>query len=260
MLCDGTVRIEETVFTGPKLTKYTRLSGLIVHMTALEPDEDLPVRPAAPKGKASNGNVVVVSGPGDIRIWEPSSGEDLPGLTGAKPAPGAGKQAPAKKPPEMKMTYVAFVKQMNASSKTNKASFWGSVRVLNLPCPRHDAVINLDTILATDLPEGAVYISCNRLHVLDRPTGGKSNKQMEGHEQVYAQGREFYARSESIYYDQLKEQIILDGTDSTPAELNKVTRAGAAPDKIEGRRIVYNRKTGKIDVQRVNGIKSEASK
>ena len=37
MLCDNDVRIEERVFTGPLLTKYTRLEGPVVYMTAHEP-------------------------------------------------------------------------------------------------------------------------------------------------------------------------------------------------------------------------------
>jgi lipopolysaccharide export system protein LptA len=259
MLCDHDVRIEELVFTGPLLTKYTRLQGPVVHMTALEPDEDAPLKPAKPGGKTSAGNMVVVSGSGNVRIWEPASGEELPGLSGTpattKAAPKAG---PAKKAPEMKMTYVAFKNRMDANSKSGKAAFWGDVRALNLPCPKHDTVIDLDIILAKDLPEGAVFIRCDRLHVLDRPTQGKSNKQMEGIGRVTVQGRDFDASSQSIFYDQLKEQIILYGSDSVPAVLRKESRPGAERSKVEGRTIIYDRKTGKIDVQGASSIGGEA--
>jgi lipopolysaccharide export system protein LptA len=261
MLCDNDVRIEERVFTGPRLTKYTRLEGPVVHMTALEPDEDTPLKPSTPGGKTSTGNKVVVSGSGNIRIWEPASGEELPGLTQplTKPATG-GKAAPAKKTSEMKMTYVAFKNRMDANSKTSKASFWGDVRVLNLPCPEHNALINLDTILATDLAEGAIFIRCDRLHVLDRPTQGKSNKQMEGYGRVSVQGRDFDASALAIFYDQLKEQIILEGSDSVPAVLRKETRPGAERSKFEGRKIIYDRKTGKIDGQGVSGASGESQR
>ena len=259
MLCDNDVRIEEQVFTGPNLTKYTRLQGPVVHMTALESDEDVPLKPLTPGGKTSTGNMVVVSGTGNIRIWEPTSGEDMPGFTPPVPKPApAGKTASAKKAPEMKMTYVAFKNRMDANSKTSKATFWGDVRALNMPCPKHDAIINLDTILATDLPEGAVFIRCDRLHVLDRPSQGKTNKEMEGHGRVTVQGRDFDASCLSIYYSQLKEQIILYGSESVPAILRKETRPGDERKKLEGRKIIYNRKTGKIDVEGASSINGES--
>jgi len=129
-----------------------------------------------------------------------------------------------------------------------------------MPCPKHDAIINLDTILATDLPEGAIFIRCKNLHILDHPTQGQSNKQMEGHGQVSVQGRDFDASSQSIYYDQFKEQIILEGTDSVPAVLRKETRPGAERSKVEGRKIIYNRKTGKIDVQGASGASGESQR
>ena len=261
MLCDKDVRIEELVFTGPLLTKYTRLQGPVVHMTALEPDEDAPLKPSKPGGKTSAGNMVVVSGTGNVRIWEPASGQELPGLSGAPAAPKAAPKAgPAKKAPEMKMTYVAFKNRMDANSKSGKAAFWGDVRALNLPCPKHDAVIDLDIILAKDLPEGAVFIRCDRLHVLDRPTQGKTNKQMEGFGRVTVQGRDFDASSQAIFYDQLKEQIILEGSDSVPAILRKESRPGAERSKVEGRKIIYHRKTGEINVVGASSIGGEATR
>ena len=203
--------------------------------------------------------MVVVSGSGNIRIWEPASGEDAPGLTAPAPKPAAGKKAtPPKKAREMKMTYVAFEKRMDANSKTSKAIFWGDVRVLNLPWPKHDETINLLTIQAIDLPEGAILIRCDKLLVLDHPSQGKSNKQMEGHGRVTVQGRDFDASGLSIYYNQLKEQIILEGSESVPAVLRKETRPGDERKRLEGRKIIYNRKTGNIYVEGASSINGES--
>ena len=157
-------------------------------------------------------------------------------------------------------TYVAFKDRMNANSKTNKATFWGDVRVLNVPWPEFNANFDLDKLLAIDLPEGAIFIRCVHLHVLDRPTQGKMNKLMEGHGRVSVQGRDFDASGQSIYYDQLKEQVILEGSESVPAVLRKEgSRPGAERQRFEGRKLIYNRKTGKIDGAGVSSINGESA-
>jgi lipopolysaccharide export system protein LptA len=274
LVCDREVRVEESVYEGEKLVKYNRLEALAAQMMALDPEDGETVRRAAtppggkPAGKTSAGNVVYASGPGNLRIWEPSTGEDLsiseprpatgtPRNTSAKAAPAARPGSPAK-PPEMKMTFVYFRKRMDANSKTSTAYFWENVRVLHMPCPRHDTPIDLDQILAHDLPENSLYIACDRLKVLDRPEDNRPNKQMESHGKVYVQGKEFYARADSLYYNQLKNQIILDSSESGHATLYKVTVQGEKPQEVVGKRIIYNRGTGKIDVSGATSIIGES--
>ena len=58
-----------------------------------------------------------------------------------------------------------------SNSKKNTAQFWKNVQVLHLPCPRHDAAINLDEILAVELPENALHIRCGKLKVLENAPG-----------------------------------------------------------------------------------------
>jgi lipopolysaccharide export system protein LptA len=278
MVCDRDVRIEDSTYDGDVLVKYQRLVSPGVQMIALEPDEEAeqgkvaprgtPPGPAGksdkakPAGKTSAGNQVFASGPGNVRILQPESddeggqpglGSRVPGAApapapGAKPAPDrhAGKHAKGGKT-VMKMTYVEFRQRMDANSKTSTAKFWKDVRVLNLPCKDPDMKIDLDAMLAGDLPEGSFYMRCDRMKVLDAPTGGQPNKQMEGHGQVYCQGSDFYARADMVTYNEQKSQVIFYGIDSY-ATLYKVTAKGATPSVVEGKKIIYNEKTKETQV------------
>lgn len=291
LVCDRDVRVEDSTLQGDRIVKYQRLEGPAVQMMALEPEEGTVTResakpgptmpvaagergasalPTSPPGKGRNsaGNVVYASGPGTIRTWEPSNGDDPIGGVAPTPPNRTTLQTPAAVPlggnrtpsaQEMRMTYVSFQKRMDANSKTNTAYFWENVRVLHLPCPRPDTEINLDLILATDLPEKSLYLRCDRLKVLDHPTDGLPNKQMEAIGKVYAQGREFYARADVVRYNQQKQQVIFEGGESGLATLYKVARPGDKPQVVEGKRILYNRATGKIDVIGASSISGETA-
>jgi lipopolysaccharide export system protein LptA len=100
-----------------------------------------------------------------------------------------------------------------------------------------------------DMPEGAMYLRCDRLKVLDVPEGGKPNQQMEGRGRVYVQGKDFHARADAVFYNQAKDQVILDGNEGGMATLYKVRGPGSDPDILQGKKIIYNRTTGKADVQ-----------
>jgi lipopolysaccharide export system protein LptA len=148
---------------------------------------------------------------------------------------------------------------MDANSKRNTAQFWGNVRVLHIPCPRHDAPINLDDILAVDLPEHSLFIRSGRLKVNDGVENGKPNKQMEAHDQVKLHGRDFWAYADAVYYNEQKQQVILEGKDGGTAVLYKRERPGDNPKRIEGKRLIYNRATGEINGQGVTSVIGETT-
>ncbi|MFO0845462.1 MAG: hypothetical protein U0797_24275 [Gemmataceae bacterium] len=256
LVCSKEVRVEDSVFDGDRLVKYQRLEGPTVQMDALEPDEPSPQTPRGQKAKG--GNSVTAYGPGSIRIWEPGGGEDP--LGGPRPATPRSTSAKPPAPPgeKMRMTYVSFELRMDANSKKNTAQFWKNVQVLHLPCPRHDAVINLDEILAVELPENALHIRCGKLKVLDGLEGGKPNKQMEAHEQVKIQGQGFWAYADSVYFNELKQQLILEGKDGGNATLYKEERRGDNPQTYQGKRLIYNRSTGEIKGEGMTSIRGNA--
>ncbi len=252
LVCSKDVRIEDSVYDGERLVKYQRLEGPCVQMIALESDES--ASRAAPGTKSKNaGNLIHHHGPGSIRIWEPGSADQPISLDPATPRSTAAKPTSPASSDKMRMTYVTFQDRMDANSKKHMAQFWKNVRVLHIPCPRHDMPIDIDMILFHELPENALYITSQKLKVMDSMENGKPNKQMEAHEKVYIQGRGFWARADSVYYNEQKQQIILEGRDSGNAVLYKSDRRGDDPQTIEGRRIYYNRATGEING---DGIKS----
>jgi lipopolysaccharide export system protein LptA len=313
MVCDRDVRVDDSVYEGDILKTLRKLRGPGMQVISITDDDGPagngpPIRPAAPshpgtssaaaktgadkpasEKKGSDGNLVHVSGPGDVTIIErggesdwvgpispgkPAGSPARPGApapapphgqsTASKPAgppggkPAKGKPAANKSDPdELKLTYVEFQKRMDADSKKNMVWFWGDVRVLNLPCKSFDAKVNLDATLAVALPEKAMYMRCDRLVVLDHPTDGQPNKQMEGHGRVYLQGREFYGRADSATYNQQKEQVILLGGDGY-ALLYRQTAAGGAPSVLEAKKIIYNRTTGETNAFEVRSASDDS--
>src|SRR5262249_44450633 len=133
---------------------------------------------------------------------------------------------------------------------------YDGVRVLNMPCEKHDAKVDLDLVLETDLPEGALYIKCDKLEVLDRKVEGQPSKEMKAIRKVLVLGREFWARAEEAHYNQAKQQVILDGKDGV-ATLNRVDPQSGAATRVTGRKIIYNRATGEYRVTDVDGLHGE---
>jgi hypothetical protein len=278
MVCDRSVRIEDRLYEGDKLLEFKRLVAPWVQMNALEPDDLTPRQPPTPvagtPARSNDGNEVHASGPGFLTIVKRGGPDPLappeaapapkaPGRPaprppagpaparaarpGGAPAPAAARGAAPPPNDELKLTYVSFQKRMDANSRSNTALFWENVRVLNMPCENPNQPIDLDAMLA-DLPEGAMYLRAERLKVLDQPENGRSNQQMEAHGRVYVQGKDFYARADSVYYNQAKDQVILDGKDSGEATLYKQPRPGMKPEEFRGSKIIYSRTSGRADV------------
>jgi lipopolysaccharide export system protein LptA len=209
--CDGAVRIQRRETEGDRTVQFRRIDVPNLYLAA--------VGTTAAVGKAAH-----LSGPGSARIWQREG----------KVNPDAGQ-----------LTYVVFDKRMDANSPKNTAHFWENVRVLNLPSDRPNVPIDLDAILASPLPEGAMYLRCDRLKVFDQPEskGGAPNQQMEARGRVYVEGREFYARADAVFYNQAKDQVVLDGA----AMLYKIGNS-RRPEVIAGKKIIYNPSTGEARI------------
>ncbi|HMF11578.1 MAG TPA: LptA/OstA family protein, partial [Gemmataceae bacterium] len=168
---------------------------------------------------------------------------------------------------EMKLTYVRFENLMKASNLTNTASFWGSVRVLNFPCNDNDEHrdIDLDTILAKDLPPRAMYLRCNRLKVQTTQKQERNpqepNKvimrnyqQMEADGQVAVRAREFNAQADQMTFNEEKDQVIFIGIGDRLAVFEKRSVKGQPAQSLRARKIFYIRSTGKAWADEVNSI------
>jgi lipopolysaccharide export system protein LptA len=147
---------------------------------------------------------------------------------------------------------------MDANSRTGNAKFYKDVRVLNLPSDDPTLPIDLDVILSGELPEGAMYLRCNELEVLDKGEKNKSKQELQATGRVYVQGKEFHARAEVMHYNQEKDQIILDGTTTGVAILYKQKYHGGPIEKIEGKKILYIRRTGYARVEEAGSLSGES--
>jgi lipopolysaccharide export system protein LptA len=244
LVADQAVQVEDTTRDKGRLVKYQYIACRNLTMIELPPEDGAP----RADGKRA-GNTVHCTGPGHVRVFQAGAVDPL----APPPPPG---QAPAKPAQEeMKLTYISFKDAMRANSTANTANFWGDVRVLSLPSDNPHLEIDLDEVVGKQvLPKGAMYLRCDRLKVLDQPDDGRSNQQMEAHDRVYVLAEEFSARCDDLYYNQAKDQVILDGP-RTGATLFKVTAPGAEPQVLKGKKIIYNRRTGEAKVEGGDSIR-----
>jgi lipopolysaccharide export system protein LptA len=254
--CRKEVKVEETIMSGKKLIKYQMLEGPGITMRALEADERL--RPPGAEvmvpgaRKATSANQVIATGPGAMRVIEAGGGNPLEFAP-----PGAPAQLPAVKPVQpgdpYKLTSVSYGKRMDANSDSGVVQFWENVRVLHVPVKDPQTKINIDTILATELPEGGMYLRSDRLKVMDRNSDGKPNKQMEATGAVRVYGRDFDATADIVQFNEAKDQIILEGSQGA-ATLRKFDVPGGKPQVVSGKRILYNRKTKDTKIEGTSTI------
>jgi lipopolysaccharide export system protein LptA len=250
---DKDVRVEDKVVEKGKLVKYQKFQGSILTMNTEPRDEEGSRPPGKSKdAKSNDANVVHLSGPGNVRILQ-RGGANLTAPPGKTPANQPAAKQPAEEQ-EMKLTYVSFEKRMDASNQTNTAKFWGSVRVLHLPCEDEDLEIDLDAMLAVGLPPGAMHLRCNLLTVQSHSVQGKNNQEMVAHGQVEVQAKEFYAKADHMTYNEAKDQIIFEADPGNVATLAKYGPKGAQPDIIRGQKILYIRSTGAASIPKFESL------
>ncbi len=269
---DKPVRVEDQTFEGGRLQKYQLLMGSTVQMNTV-PREEAPDRPGAVSAgsrKSNDANEVRLSGPGSVRILQrggveavPMPDKLVPGQLASSDRRDTGSTARPAQEQEMKLTYITFEKLMQASSLTNVATFWGAVRVLNLPCDDPHRNIDLDDMLSKELPEGALYLRCNCLRVgtYQKPVHtGAGPKQLRTYQvmdalgQVYVQGKDFTAQCDHMTFNEEKDQVIFDGQGDNQAVMSKGDIKGLPPKVLRGKRLIYIRSTGQVIVQDIGSL------
>lgn len=260
---DQNVRVEDQTFEGGRLQKYQLMIGRELHMASVPRDEEAPNQP----GKNNDANDVRLYGPGSVRILQRGDA-DLT-VTPGSPTPNQPARAdrrdagPSAKEQQMKLTYIRFVNQMRASNRTNVASFWESVRVLNLPCEDPHIDIDLDAMISTELPEGALYLRCNRLSVgtyqklVTDSTGQKQLRTyqvMDALGQVYVQGKDFTAQCDHMTFNEEKDQVVFKGEGDNMAVMSKCEIKGERPKVLKSKQLIYIRSTGQVHWDRIGSI------
>lgn len=260
---DRNVRVEDKSVVRRRLEKYQYLEGRSITMDSVPRDDDPLLEARADKNanksngtaKSSDANDVTLSGPGSVRLMQ-RGGTDLsasPGQAAPRPptstslSPRAGAGGSGADEQVMKMTYIRFDHLMKASNRTNKASFYGSVRVLNFPCDDPHCEIDLEAMIA-DLPIGGMYLRCDRLDALTRQRQGKTYQEMSADGQVIVKAKEFFAQADHMTFNEEKDQVIFTGDRDHPAVLEKRTLQGEIGKTIRAKKIIYIRKTGQATV------------
>jgi hypothetical protein len=259
--CTKDVKIEEAVFEGKRFVKYQMLEAPSVTMEAVEATTRTPADQVVVKGarRSNSANKVVASGPGHLRMIDRGNKETmaLPGAT--RPAEAPRETAPREKRDakagegELKLTNIVYDQRMDANSETRMAQFWGKVQVLYVPVPTPDTKVNVDKILATQIPEGGLYLRSDRLKVLDRTSEGKPNRRMEATGSVNVQGRDFVATADEVTFDESKDLIIFSSKQGT-STLKKYDVLGGKPQVVSGKTILFNRKTRDTKIEGTNTI------
>jgi lipopolysaccharide export system protein LptA len=249
LVCDRKVLIEEATPETDKATgkervaKYQKIRSVWVEMEVVEKEE--------PTGKDTN--KLHASGPGAVWLFERGGTDPLAAPEGTKPRP-------APKPGDqdvMKLTYVEFGKTMHANNKTGKASFWGGVRVLNMPCEDLRIEVNLDDMVG-QWPKDAMYLTSDRLEVVSQKTPqGKTYQEMTATSRVTVDANEFSARCDTLYFNEAKDQIIFRGNENGKATLVRRLIKGEQGKTISGKEIIYIRSTGEFKVDGGDYIISE---
>jgi hypothetical protein len=246
MVCDRSVKIEEETNetdaeTGePRLVKFQKIEAHQFDLTVL----------AREPGETKDENEIRASGggpgvPGKVRLYQPGGGDDDPI---ASPMPrGTDKPKPKNDDdkPKMTLTYVEFTRRMWANSRSGRAIFDGSVRLLHQPGGDPRAEIDLDTMLDV-LPKDAMYLTCDQLEVKGQrtPQGKTVNQEMIAKGRVKVQAKEYWGNSDTMYFDEAKDQLILRGGSNGLATLYKREHIGEKAQEITGEEIIYIRSTG----------------
>jgi hypothetical protein len=251
LVCDKSARTEDITYE----------KGLPVKLQSLK----------APAISADNTEGVVQAvGPGAVRLIQ--QGSDLV----AEPEPASrsrdarSSRSGQEKKEGLKMTYVEYADRMLANKKSSVAYFYGSVRVFYKPVEDFEAArseeIDLDRLFEKKLPEGSMFLRCEKLVARQRPAPQRPGPQekTKAYQEMIATGRaevfsqEIHGRAERITFDEEKDQIIFDGGETGKAILHKANKdPGRQPTKIVARKIIYERKTGKHTAYVVDSIEGD---
>jgi hypothetical protein len=235
LVADQSVRVEDTERDEQgRLLKYQRLECPTLSVD----NED---------------NTVHASGSGVVRILQPETDDDPMAPPGQAAAPGAAPRKAAK-PGEavMKLTRVIYAGGMYANNKNHTAIFTEDVHAVHLPSEN----VNLDPDVQ-HLPEGGMYLHCDKLDVYSRQEDGKASQQMKADGHCSFRTSDSSGRSDMITYDESKSQVIFYGSQGRPAQLFRQKDGPARPpEEIKAEKIIYIRRTGEIQTIGTNGVQS----
>jgi lipopolysaccharide export system protein LptA len=216
-----------------KLEEGKFLQGTVIEGTQLESFN--------PEGKTN------VSGPGRVRHLA-FGNSDINQTT--KPAD----QKDPKANDVLKLTTIHFRDRMhslnNPASKT--AKFYGNIHVFHFPSESWDATMDPDRP-----PKNGFYMHCDRLTVATRPEGNRTQQLMVAEQKVFFRTDEFYGYCDVLKFDEAQDNIIFEAVEGNLVRLFKRLTPGSTGDEVTGKKVLYNRRTGRFNVNDSTNFRSQ---
>lgn len=219
VVCDKSVRVEDTLREKGQLVRYQRIES---HELSFDNEDGL----------------VNAPGPGVVRILQlGAKGDGLPTSATTTPAP-RGEE-------EFKLTRVTYFGRMFANNVKRTVIFHDNVQVVHLPSENPDVVIDIDR-----LPPGALYLRSDQLKVYSRRhEDGKTRQEMEAHGKAVVRSQEFWGNADVIKYDETKDLVVFEGSEGSLATLYRVRGRGVQPEEIKGVKILYSRRSNDFKIE-----------
>lgn len=230
LVCDQDVRVQEAVREAGRLVSFKRIDAQVLNLDNDKEDGHLNA-----------------AGPGVVYLMQQGTRGELMPPAGPRPSPPAAARDPQAEQ-EMKLTRVYYRGRLFARNGTRTAKFFDGVEVIHVPAEDPDAPVDVDR-----LPPGGMYLRAEQLEVRSkRLADTKTSQELEASRKVFVQAPEFYAQADVAKYDESKDLLVFEGK---PARLYKVERPGDRPREIKGEKILYERRTNHVKVERAHGIR-----
>ena len=160
---------------------------------------------------------------------------------------------PNEKKQELHLTRIEFQGWMFWEKKedgSHRMTFNENVEVFHLPT--NNPNIKLDRY---KLPVDTMYMKCDRLIVNSIPLAdGKKQQYLDASGGVIFRTKDFDISASVARYDQKQEQLVFEGAAGNPAIFSRSDGGPGNPRQdLTARKIIYNRRTGRINL---DGVKS----
>ena len=186
-------------------------------------------------------------GPGTIRNLGKGAAEQ-----GVPPPPGV-KTPPAKM--EWKLTHVKFRESMHSNSAdgNKKATFYGhneGVEVFHFPTIKIEEKMNPDRP-----PLDGLYLRCGILEVEGKQAAERTTHIMIARENVTFRTDKYLGYADIVKFDEVNDIVIFEGINGNLVRMYQVQDGKVnANIAVRSAKVLYNRKTGKIDTEGVQSI------
>ncbi len=195
-----------------------------------------------------------VTGPGWVRLLAKGAADQ--GLA-PQPASVVAKPAPAKL--EWKLTHIKFSESMDSNTKNNlkKTTFYGlngGVEVCHFP------TIDIDANMDPDRPpENGLYLRSDTLVVEGKQTADRTTQIMIAERNVTFRTDKYLGYADIVKYDEANDLVIFEATNGNKVRMYEVGPSNMGksnPVSLNSTKVLYNRKTGKIDTEGVRSIRT----